>query len=91
MSKSLRQMVLSSFLALYLCLKSLCNILGQSHPKLIIFGPKSHPACDHKFPRFSIYENMHCNLMHINSWMTKSQTTIDLNIQSRPIASEDRN
>ena len=30
----------SSFLALYLCLKSPCNILGQSHPKLIIFWAK---------------------------------------------------
>ena len=37
-------MVLCSFLALYLCLKSPCNILGQSHPKLIIFWAKVTPS-----------------------------------------------
>ena len=38
-------MVLSSFLAFYLCLKSLCNISGQSHPELLIFwGAKVTPS-----------------------------------------------
>ena len=37
-------MVLGSFLALCLCLESLCNILGQSHPKLIIFWANVTPS-----------------------------------------------
>ena len=44
-------MVLGSFLALYLCLKSSCNILGQSHPKLIIFWAKVTPSLVSQTPR----------------------------------------
>ena len=52
-------MVLSSFLALYLCLKSPCNSSGQSHPKLSIFWAKVTPSLGSqtpqniKFPYFS--------------------------------------
>ena len=42
-------MVLCSFLALYLCLKSPCNILG--HPKLIIFWAKVTPSSGSQTPQ----------------------------------------
>ena len=44
-------MVLGFLLALYLCLKSLCNILSQSHPKLIIFWAKVTPSLGSQTPQ----------------------------------------
>ena len=44
-------MVLSSFLALYLCLESPCNMLGQSHSKLIIFWAKVTPSLGSQTPQ----------------------------------------
>ena len=57
------RVVLSSFLALYLCLKSPCNILGQSHPQL---GITSSPdfKCHYfswfrtfKFPEITLFQS----------------------------------
>ena len=44
-------MVLGSFLALYLCLPSPCNILSQSHPKLIFFWAKVNPSLISQTPQ----------------------------------------
>ena len=44
-------MILVFFLALYPCLKSQCNILGQSHPKLIIFWAKVTPSLGSRTPQ----------------------------------------
>ena len=44
-------MVLSFFSALYICLKSPCNILGKSHLNLIIFWAKVTPSLGSQTPR----------------------------------------